>query len=141
MEARPAPSAGANPAHTMGDYQDDRVPDAAAIDMQVIDGLRELGGDDEPGLLLEVVGLFLEDGPRRLVDIERALEQGDLRSLERAAHTLKSSSLNVGATVLAQLCREIELHARKQELAPVRGLCDAGKEHWPSVERALRSIG
>ena len=124
----------------MGDHQKNRVTRADAIDMQVIENLRELGGEDEPGLLLEVVGLYLADAPQRLRDIERALEQGDLRLLERAAHTLKSSSLNVGAVLLAQLCRDIELHARKQELAPVRGLCDAGKEQWIAVERALRSI-
>jgi len=124
----------------MEQHNDSRDPRGDIIDMQVIEGLRELGGEDEPGLLIEIVALFLADAPQRLGEIDRALATGDLRSLERAAHTLKSSSQNVGALGLARMCREMEELARKQELAPVRGVYEASRGHWSDVERALRSI-
>jgi HPt (histidine-containing phosphotransfer) domain-containing protein len=124
----------------MEQHNDPRDPRGNVIDMQVIEGLRELGGDDEPGLLVEIVALFLADAPQRLGEIDRALASGDLRSLERAAHTLKSSSQNVGALGLASMCREMEELARKHELAPVRDVYEASRGHWSDVERALRSI-
>jgi HPt (histidine-containing phosphotransfer) domain-containing protein len=124
----------------MEQHNDSRDLRGDIIDMQVIEGLRELGGEDEPGLLIEIVALFLADAPQRLGEIDRALATGDLRSLERAAHTLKSSSQNVGALGLARMCREMEELARKQELAPVRGVYEASRGHWSDVERALRSI-
>jgi HPt (histidine-containing phosphotransfer) domain-containing protein len=112
----------------------------AVIDMRIIDGLRELGGEDEPGLLVEIVALYLADAPKRLQEIDHALASGDLRALERAAHTLKSSSLNVGATGMAMLCRQMEELARRSEVSGVRILQDKGSRHWTEVERALRSL-
>ncbi len=112
----------------------------AVIDMQVIAGLRELGGEDEPGLLVEIVALYLVDAPRRLHEIDQALASGDLKALERAAHTLKSSSQNVGATGMAQLCKRMEELARRSEVSGVRMLQDEGSRHWREVERALRSL-
>jgi HPt (histidine-containing phosphotransfer) domain-containing protein len=44
------------------------------------------------------------------------METGDAESLRRAAHTLKSSSANVGATCLSEICREIEGKSRDGNL-------------------------
>ena len=53
----------------MEQHNDSRDPRGDIIDMQVIEGLRELGGEDEPGLLIEIVALFLADAPQRLGEI------------------------------------------------------------------------
>ena len=43
------------------------------LDSRVIQELRELGGEDDPGLLAELIQMFLEDAPGRITAIEKAL--------------------------------------------------------------------
>ena len=52
--------------------------------MRVIESLKELGGDDDPGLVLELIGLFLQDAPQRMHDIQSSLASGDIGTLDRA---------------------------------------------------------
>jgi len=110
------------------------------LDMQVIRGLRELGGDDDPGLLVEVIGMFLEDAPTRIREIEQGLASGDIKLLERAAHSLKSASANVGATQLSSICRRIEEIARQERSDGIAELIPESNKAWAEAAEALRSI-
>ncbi len=112
----------------------------AVLDPNVIASLRELGGEDDPGLLLELIGLFLEDAPQRLKDIETALATGELKLLERAAHTLKSSSASIGAMQLSGLCKRIEETARRRSTEEIPALLRDCNGTLAEVESALRSL-
>jgi CheY-like chemotaxis protein/HPt (histidine-containing phosphotransfer) domain-containing protein len=68
-------------------------PPLLQLDPEVV--LRRFDGDRE--LLREVAALFLKDAPDHLVEIRRAISQGDGPALERAAHTLKGSVGNFSA--------------------------------------------
>ena len=122
------------------DCLEDPALGADLIDQGVLDGLRELAGEDDPGLVAELIGLFLQDAPERIKDIERALSTGDLELLERAAHTLKSSCANVGALGLSDLCRRIEETARRRSTDGVASLFAASTALYGRVEAALRSL-
>jgi HPt (histidine-containing phosphotransfer) domain-containing protein len=91
------------------------------VDADVIQSLKDLGGDEDPGLFVEVVDLFLADAQKRLQVLERALASGDVKLLERTAHSLKSASANVGALRFSKLCFEIELRGRQ---AKTDGVCE-----------------
>jgi HPt (histidine-containing phosphotransfer) domain-containing protein len=108
--------------------------------MQVLAGLRELGGDDDPGLLLEVIGMFLEDAPLRMREIEQGLKGGDIKLLERAAHSLKSASANVGAVGLSGLCKRMEEIARTNSTQGIPELLAESGRAWAAAESALRAI-
>jgi HPt (histidine-containing phosphotransfer) domain-containing protein len=113
---------------------------SALIDMQVIENLKEIGGDDDPGLYIELIGIFLQDAPHRMEEMRRGLDSNDLKVLERAAHTLKSSCANVGALPLAEICRRMEESARFGRAHEIRPLYDESRELWPRVEAALRAV-
>ncbi|MEY8253209.1 MAG: Hpt domain-containing protein, partial [Colwellia sp.] len=68
-----------------------------------------------PNLLAKIIQLYLESSPVLVENIGRSIEQKDRQALENAAHSLKSSSANLGATELAQLCKTIE-HQGKSNL-------------------------
>lgn len=68
------------------------------------------GGDME--FVDELVDTYLEDGQRQLDAMRAAVEQGDTPSLTRAAHSLKSGSLNLGALGLGEMCRTLEAAGR-----------------------------
>ncbi len=79
------------------------------LDPAALDRLKEWGGD---ALLGRMVSLFLELGPERVATLTEALSAGDLEVLERTAHSLKSSSGNVGALRLSADAARLETAAR-----------------------------
>ena len=79
----------------------------ATIDFSVLEELVAMLGNDmefASGLIKD----FLEDGEELLSSIKAANATGDTSELERAAHTLKSSSATFGAIEASKLCKDIE---------------------------------
>jgi len=113
--------------------------DRSVLDPEVISSLRELGGEDDPGLFDELVQLFLEDTPARLQELHGALRDGDPLALERAAHALKSSAANLGALSLSALLREIEHAGRARDLERAATLVETTTQEFERVESALRA--
>jgi HPt (histidine-containing phosphotransfer) domain-containing protein len=116
------------------------TPAGGAIDAATIQGLRELGGEDEPGLLGELIDMFLEDAPERMRDITEGLAKNDIGRVERGAHTLKSSSANVGALVLSDLCRRIVESSRTNHPERLPELCRDSERSLREASDALRSL-
>jgi HPt (histidine-containing phosphotransfer) domain-containing protein len=110
------------------------------LDHGVIEGLRELGGAEDPGLLVELIDLYLSDAPQRMAEIEESLASGNWSLLERAAHTLKSASANIGALGLSELCKELECQARKRDPQVCSSLYRRSAADLVRVESALRKL-
>lgn len=64
----------------------------------------------------EMVGLYLSNSNDRLGDIVKAIEDGDVEAVIRPAHTLKSTSLQMGAPKLSALAKQVEVLARNDEI-------------------------
>ncbi len=118
-------------------------PDAArpeVLDREVIEMLRDLGGEDEPELLAELVAVFLADAPQRLHDMQQGLAQGDYELLERAAHTLKSSAANLGARLLSERARELEAAARARSGERLKELATSCQHSFDEARQALNAL-
>ncbi len=114
--------------------------DPAILDPTVIEGLRELGGEDDPGLLMELVEMFLDDAPNRIKEIEQSMAEGDLDTMRRAAHTLKSSAANMGSIVLSNICAEMEAAARLEDCSKYAAMTPSCVEAFTDFEKALRQL-
>lgn len=79
-------------------------PDGA-VDRAALTMLRRIGGDR---LARDMAALYLDAVPGWLDAARRALAHGDRAALARAAHTLRGSCGQLGASGAAQLCRELE---------------------------------
>jgi PAS domain S-box-containing protein len=88
-----------------------------ALDRKALDGIRALASETTPDLLDQVIRLYLESAPELLGRLRVGFAEGDHNAVRMASHTLKSSSANLGATRLAELCKTIELAARGGNLA------------------------
>ena len=86
--------------------------DPPTLDRRVYDDLRDLLGSE----LQPLVALYLKDTPRLIEDMRNASVAPDHDALREAAHSLKSSSANVGAMALSTAARRIELGARAHDL-------------------------
>ncbi|WP_317931688.1 Hpt domain-containing protein [Halioxenophilus sp. WMMB6] len=83
------------------------------IDEAALDGLRAIMGSE----LAELYAVYKRDSHTRLLELE-ALVAGapDAAALRLAAHSLKGSSGNVGASALAELCWQLESMAMANNL-------------------------
>lgn len=96
------------------------------VDQQVLASLKELMEEEFPAL----VNSYIEDAPKLLADILSSSKEAEREVLVRAAHTLKSSSSNLGAKQLATIAEAIETQGQAGKLGAAAALI-------PSLKTAL----
>jgi histidine phosphotransfer protein HptB len=92
---------------------------ASVLDLEAIANLRALGDEGDDTFLREIISIYLEDVPQRIVDLKSARAAGDKALYVRSAHTIKGSSANVGATEMRNLAEKMEHRAK---IEPLPGL-------------------
>jgi len=110
---------------------------AARLDDRALAQIRGLQRPGQPSLLGKIVGLYLDGAPALLQGMREAVASGDGEALRQAAHGLKSSSANLGATQLAALCKELEQRGRDHRLEDAPALLREVDQHYAWVEEAL----
>ncbi|HEU5136615.1 MAG TPA: response regulator [Steroidobacteraceae bacterium] len=86
------------------------------LDHSAIEAVRQLDPDGQDRLLSRLIALYRDDSSQLLADMDNAMKTGDAEGVARAAHTLKSSSANLGATNVAAIARLIEHAARNGDI-------------------------
>jgi two-component system sensor histidine kinase/response regulator len=109
----------------------------AAIDRQVLDQLGKVLTNGKPELLGRVVNLYINESPKLLQRLKQAEAAGDARELAGAAHSLKSSSANVGGNALSRHCEELEQAARRADLEAARSALAKVEAEHGRVQAAL----
>ena len=66
----------------------------------------------DPGMISDLFSLFIKDSATRLQLLSCACGGGDFRIVREQAHSLKGSSLQIGAAGLGSLCAALELSDR-----------------------------
>ncbi|MEM9454602.1 MAG: response regulator [Myxococcota bacterium] len=81
---------------------------ASRIETEAIDHLCVVFGDESSTRVPALIGDFIEDSTRLVTEIEDCLEQGDVRTLNYDAHTLRSTAATMGASSLSGAARALE---------------------------------
>ena len=71
-------------------------------------------GDES--LVREVVSMFLEDAPRQMDELTRALQAGNATDSRRLAHSVKGAAGNVGAQVVQMAALRLEHAAETDDM-------------------------
>ncbi len=119
---------------TLPPLEETAVRSPPVLDDSVLDELREVLGDEVD----KIVQVYLEDAPRLIAQLERAAVGNDPIALRVAAHTLKSSSANVGARTLSDAARDLEHGARDGTLGQPEALVARIVTEFAQVRRALQ---
>ncbi|MFO1076432.1 MAG: ATP-binding protein [Planctomycetota bacterium] len=80
----------------------------AVLEREALARLRGMEGQARPGFVDRILNRYVVDAQRFVQDIRSGAETADGRRVGMAAHTLKSSSANVGATLVRDTSAEIE---------------------------------
>jgi histidine phosphotransfer protein HptB len=86
-----------------------------------------------------VVEEYLAEAATQIDLLRRAAARGDVATLRRVSHRLKSSSTMVGATRLSELCEAIEQDAQKDDKGQWPALVEETQAEFDLVAEALQA--
>lgn len=111
--------------------------DDSVLDRDALVTIRQLQQPNSPCLLSEIIRLYLDTSEQLLNDLRSAIDSDNASSMSAAAHTLKSSSANVGAMGLADYCKQLEAAGRAGKLNDASPLFAKLEMEYRRVVRAL----
>jgi len=100
------------------------------------DAVRRLATGDD-GELAGLVDLFAASAPASIATMKRALADSKTADLSMAAHTLKGSCSNFGASALAEICSKIEQAADAGRLEGTGDLVASAEDELSRLIEAL----
>lgn len=92
--------------------------------------------EDEYPVLLDT---FLLDSEERLLILHQAEQAADALTLRLAAHSFKGSCSNMGALILAGLCKQLEEAGRLGQLEQAPELVEQIEREFAIVRTLLKS--
>jgi histidine phosphotransfer protein HptB len=110
------------------------------IDQESIENLRSLNPGDNDEFLKEIVGIFLEDTPQRIEELDLSLASQDKVRFTRAAHSIKGSSANLGALALRAAAEKLEIHSNNVGLTEVVPLIAEIKSQFALAKAELKKL-
>ena len=110
------------------------------LDEEVISGLRELQDSGGPGILAEIVGMFVEDAQLRLQNLREAVASGEPEDLERAAHALKGASGNVGARRMSRVAADLQEIGASGDLSGAAAKVEALSREFERARPELEAL-
>jgi histidine phosphotransfer protein HptB len=116
------------------------MSETSAIDPQAIENLRALNPGDNDEFLREIAGIFLEDTPLRMAELDRSLAASDIATFTRAAHSIKGSSANLGAVGLRAVAEKLEHQSRTEGLGNVTGLLTELRNEFTRAQSELNKL-
>ena len=126
----PAPSQAVSPS----------MADRDVINRHALENIRALSSDRGGALVQKVVEAFVDDTPQQLQALRRAIAAFDAGNLRKTAHSLKSSSANVGAETLAHLCKEMETLGRTETTEGASSILTDMELEFQAVRNSLSAI-
>ena len=113
--------------------EDERPP----LDLSKLSILHELQAEGEPSIVGLIVSTYLADTEPLMSLLDETFESGDLEQLQRIAHSLKSSSANVGAMIVSDLSKDLETHCKNKSLDNALELINRIKTEFIRAKDAL----
>lgn len=116
------------------------MPSPAILNPDAIRALRDLSPAGDSEFLRELISIYLEDIPKQVIKLEKAIANQDAGQVVHAAHTIKGSSGNFGATAFAQLAQEMEAHGKAKNLVAAAAALPELKHGFAQVAAALQQL-
>lgn len=110
------------------------------LNPQAVSRLRDLETIRGKGLIARFVEIFLEDAERRLANIYECIRDNHREGLKTVAHTLKSSSANIGLQRLSAICRDLEVRCELADSETLHGLLEQARAALAEGRKPLLAL-
>ena len=108
------------------------------IDSSVLEGISRYQKLGAPSIVDKIVTVYLETSRDATDKLRDAVKRTNATLLRECAHALKSSSANVGAMGLADLCKRLEVLAREGDLTTASKIHECLEREYERVVTALK---
>jgi CheY-like chemotaxis protein len=108
------------------------------IDHRALASIAALQRPGAPPILPKVISSYFQSSSELMAKLRQAVEKGDAEATRQAAHSLKSSSANLGAKQLASLSKELEDAGRSRSMQNTGPLWERIKTEHGRVVAALQ---
>ena len=108
------------------------------LNRKTINNIRALQREGAPDILEKIIGLYLDNSNNIIVELEQSVEMKDAKKIRSASHSLKSSSANLGADNLADLCKEMEMLGKTNQMEEIEQKFDRLKQKYDNTCTALK---
>lgn len=108
-----------------------------SVNSDVIESLKALGGME---LLKELHTVFIRSSEELIKGIHAAIAANDPAALQEKAHSLKSSSGNMGALQLSQICLQLEKLAQAKNIEQAKSLTSSLDSEFKQASIELGEI-
>ncbi len=115
----------------------DRFSHLDHLNYKTLESLRSMVREGQPSLLEKVIRIYMESSPKLMETIRHSITLGDAAAMQGAAHSLKSTSGNLGAMMLAELCEELEAMGRAGTTDNAIPLLPVLEDEYERVREAL----
>ncbi|MDX8383530.1 MAG: response regulator, partial [Ghiorsea sp.] len=110
----------------------------SGLDEESLYQLRVLQQPNGVNILQKVMEMYLEDTPQQLQTMRDALVEHESDRINLAAHSLKSSSANIGALRLSEICFDIECLSDKDwELSSMLTYVEQAEESFHQISQEI----
>ena len=109
------------------------VASRQTLDLTVVGRLRDALGTE----VVDAIRPFVEDMPSYFLNLEEALDIGNIENIKETAYAIKGGAANLGAKHLASIAREIEMHASNGAVEQARNLVTALRTEYALAEPLL----
>jgi HPt (histidine-containing phosphotransfer) domain-containing protein len=113
-------------------------PADRVIDWSVLATLTAFRKPGAPDPRLRVIDAYLDSAPGLMDAIREAIDALDGQVLAKAAHSMKSSSMNVGAKGLGTLCAELEQSGKDGNLRQAGDLLAMAQTQYEAVTAVFK---
>ncbi|HYH42242.1 MAG TPA: ATP-binding protein, partial [Burkholderiales bacterium] len=113
------------------------APALTRLDVKALESIKALQRPGAPNLLDKLVTIFWGEAQRLVQAMREGVAGGDVQTVQFAAHQLKSSSANMGALTLSDLCRTLDTGARAGRLDDANRLLRLIDREMVQVRAAL----
>ncbi len=114
-------------------------PAGAAVDTAVLDEFLAMMGEEGQGVLSDLIDLYNANSPMLIEQMRRQISAERYPDLQRAAHTLKGNSYQLGAKPLGDICFEMEKLAKANSLAGAPELLQKISIEFSRVKQELEA--
>ncbi len=112
------------------------------INEEILDietALSDMSGDQE--IYEEVAELFVNDTPRILSEMKSVYKKNDITTINRHAHSIKSSSRTVGGMRLSTVAARLEEETNNSNLSNIENLIEEMIDEFEKLKNALIEKG
>ena len=111
--------------------------DICIIDETALRRIVALQRPGRPNVLAKIVGIFIATAPFALEQLQDALKKSDFVAARDLAHSLKSSSANLGATDISERCAELEAFAVERKVESAQAKLTSIRDRFPALKSRL----